>query len=149
MSKDSCPRPVSPSVGFGVDFLFYFFLLLQSESKMCVTAAADALSDTTAETNESVRAAKADTDSQTSFNTDGDKGQPSTPQLLPERCTEALSPPKTPSSVSLAESTQSASHSEFPTGVCLALGNAAAPQVSHWFAVYTSIDIVVIQRFRS
>lgn len=92
------------------------FLLLQRENKDCVpsadAAAGDALSDTSVETSESVRAAKTDTDPQGSFNTDGDKGQASTPQLLPERCTEALSPPKTPSSVSLAESTQSASQSE-------------------------------------
>lgn len=95
--------------------LSFIFLLLQSENKICVTAAAAAaaaLSDTTAETSESVGAAKADTDSPTSFNTDGDKGQPSALHLLPERCPEALSPPKTPSSVSLADSTQSASHSE-------------------------------------
>lgn len=91
------------------------FLLLQRENKDLIPsadAAADALSDTSVETSESVRAAKTDTDPQSSFNTDGDKGQASTPQLLPEQCTEALSPPKTPSSVSLAESTQSASHSE-------------------------------------
>ncbi|CAG01161.1 unnamed protein product, partial [Tetraodon nigroviridis] len=76
-------------------------LSTESENRMCAaTAAADAPSDTTAET-----------DSQTSFNIDGDQGQAGTPQLLPERCTEALSPPKTPSSVSLAESTHSASHS--------------------------------------
>lgn len=119
-------------------FLSFFFFFC----KMCVTAAA--VNDTTAETSESVRAAKADTDSQTSFNADGDKGQPSTPQLLPERCTEALSPPKTPSSVSLAESTQSASHSEygeylenqftltlFPTGIYLALSDANVPEVCH------------------
>lgn len=72
---------------------------------MCVAAAAAAAPGDTA----------AETDSQTSFNTDGDQGQPSTPQLLPERCTEALSSPKTPSSVSLAESTHSASHSESGT----------------------------------
>lgn len=91
------------------------FLLLQHDNKDCVPsadAAADALSDTSVETSESVRVAKADTVARSSFNTDGDKGQASTPQLLPEHCTEALSPSKTPSSVSLAESTQSASHSE-------------------------------------
>lgn len=63
---------------------------------MCVSAAADAPSDPAAEA-----------DFQTSSNADGDPGQPSTPQLLPERSTETLSPPKTPSSVSLAESTHS------------------------------------------
>lgn len=69
---------------------------------MCISAAADGSSGVTAET-----------DFQTSFNADGDQGQPSNPQLFPECCTEALSPPKTPSSVSLAESTQSASHSKY------------------------------------
>lgn len=111
MNTNLCPRPVNLSVGFSVDFFLTFFFLLQTENKMCVSAAA-AVSDTTAETSESVRAAKADTDSQTSINTDGDKGQPSTPQLLPVRCTETLSLPKTSSSISLAESTQSASHSK-------------------------------------
>lgn len=111
MNTNLGPRPVSLSVGFSVDFFFTLFSLLQIENKMCFSAAA-AVGDTTAETSESVRAAKADTDSQTSINTDGDKGQPSTPQLLPVRCTETLSLPKTSSSISLTESTQSASHSK-------------------------------------
>lgn len=93
---------------------------LQVEKSTC--AVAEAPSD-----------AAAETDSPNSCSADGDQGQASTPQLLPELCSEALSPPKTPSSVSLAESTHSASHSESPThpgeprgredfstGVCLA-----------------------------
>lgn len=64
------------------------------------------------ETNESVRAVKTDADSLNSLSADGDKGQANSPPLLHERCTEAVSPPKTPVSASLAESTQSASHSE-------------------------------------
>lgn len=88
---------------------------LQSEDKKSITVAADAPSDTTAEASEPIRALKPeahDMVSQSSFSTVGDGGQPSTPQLQPERCPEATSPPKTPSSVSLAESMQSASHSE-------------------------------------
>lgn len=80
---------------------------------MSATTAAEAQGgDTSPETGESVRAVKPDADSLNSFSGDGDKGQASSPPLLPERCTEAVSPPKTPVSASLAESTQSASHSE-------------------------------------
>ncbi|XP_056893432.1 KICSTOR complex protein SZT2 isoform X1 [Takifugu flavidus] len=83
----------------------------ESENKMSATTAAEAPGDTSPETGESVRAVKPDADSLNSLGADGDKGQASSPPLLPERCTEAVSPPKTPVSASLAESTQSASHS--------------------------------------
>ncbi|XP_076579453.1 SZT2 subunit of KICSTOR complex isoform X1 [Chaetodon auriga] len=86
----------------------------QSEDKKSVSVAGDAPSDTTADDSEPIRALKPeaqDTVSQSSFSIGGDRGQPSTPQFQPERCTEPTSPPKTPSSVSLAESMQSASHS--------------------------------------
>lgn len=79
---------------------------------MSATTAAEAPGDTPPETGESARAAKPDADSVNSCSADGDKGQASSPPLLPGRCTEALSPPKTPVSASLAESTPSASHSE-------------------------------------
>lgn len=85
---------------------------MQSENKMSATTAAEAPGDTSPETGESVRAVKPDADSMNSLSADGDKGQANSPPLLPERCTEAVSPPKTPVSASLAESTQSASHSE-------------------------------------
>ncbi|XP_070687668.1 KICSTOR complex protein SZT2 [Pempheris klunzingeri] len=81
-----------------------------SEDKKSVSVAADAPGDTTAEAGEPIRAS-VDTVPQSSASMVGDRGQPSTPQLQTERCTEATSPPKTPSSVSLAESTHSASHS--------------------------------------
>ncbi|XP_070816667.1 KICSTOR complex protein SZT2 isoform X3 [Chaetodon trifascialis] len=86
----------------------------QSEDKKSVSVAGDAPSDTTADDSEPIRALKPeaqDTVSQSSFSIGGDRGQPSTPQFQHERCTEPTSPPKTPSSVSLAESMQSASHS--------------------------------------
>lgn len=87
---------------------------LQSEDKKSISAAADAPSDSTAEASETIRALRPeahDTVSQ-SLALVVDRGPPSTPQLQTERCTEPTSPPKTPSSVSLAESMQSASHSE-------------------------------------
>ncbi|XP_041790475.1 KICSTOR complex protein SZT2 isoform X2 [Chelmon rostratus] len=86
----------------------------QSEDKKSISIAADAPSDTSADASEPIRALKPeahDTVSQSSFSIGGDRGQPSTPLLQPERCAESTSPPKTPSSVSLAESVQSASHS--------------------------------------
>nr|XP_046248822.1 KICSTOR complex protein SZT2 isoform X2 [Scatophagus argus] len=86
----------------------------ESEDKKSISIAADTSSDTAAEASEPIRPSKPeahDTVSQSSVSLVGDRGQPSTPQLQPERCTEPTSPPKTPSSVSLAESMQSASHS--------------------------------------
>ncbi|XP_030582788.1 KICSTOR complex protein SZT2 isoform X3 [Archocentrus centrarchus] len=80
----------------------------ESEDKKPVSVAADALSDTTAEAGDSVKALKPEADDAVSML--GDRGQPGTPQLQTESCTESSSPPKTPSSVSLAESVQSASH---------------------------------------
>ncbi|XP_042078063.1 KICSTOR complex protein SZT2 isoform X8 [Haplochromis burtoni] len=81
----------------------------ESEDRKPASVAADALSDTTPDAGESVAALKPEADDSVSMV--GDRGQPSTPQLQAESCTEASSPPKTPSSVSLAESVQSASHS--------------------------------------
>ncbi|XP_059197167.1 KICSTOR complex protein SZT2 isoform X2 [Centropristis striata] len=83
----------------------------ESEDKksLSAAAAADTHCDPAAEVSEPVRAVKPeayDTVSQSSVGTVGDRGQ-----LHSERCTEPNSPPKTPSSVSLAESMQSASHS--------------------------------------
>lgn len=92
---------------------------MQSEDRKPVGVAADAVSDTTADAGESVTALKPEADDSVSMV--GDRGQPSTPQLQAESCTEASSPPKTPSSVSLAESVQSASHSEFHIHTCLGL----------------------------
>lgn len=88
---------------------------LQSEDKKSISVAADTPSDSTAEASEPARASRPeapDNVSQSSFSMAADRGQPGTPQLQPERFTEPNSPPKTPSSVSLAESMQSASHSE-------------------------------------
>lgn len=92
---------------------------MQSEDRKPVSVAADALSDTSPDAGESVAALKPEADDSVSMV--GDRGQPSTPQLQAESCTEASSPPKTPSSVSLAESVQSASHSEFHIHTCLGL----------------------------
>ncbi|XP_019134530.2 KICSTOR complex protein SZT2 isoform X3 [Larimichthys crocea] len=86
----------------------------ESEDKKSISAAADTPSDSTAEASEPARASRPeapDNVSQSSFSMAADRGQPGTPQLQPERFTEPNSPPKTPSSVSLAESMQSASHS--------------------------------------
>lgn len=102
----------NPAFSFSYLSLILTFLLLQSENKMSATTAAKAPGDTSPETGESVRAVKPDTDPLNLFSADGDKGQASSSPVLPERCTEAVSPPKTPVSASLAESTQSASHSE-------------------------------------
>nr|XP_033478677.1 KICSTOR complex protein SZT2 isoform X2 [Epinephelus lanceolatus] len=86
----------------------------ESEVKKSITIAADTPSDTAAEASEPVSALRLETDdtvSQSSVSMAGDRGQPRTPQLHTECCIDATSPPKTPSSVSLAESMQSASHS--------------------------------------
>ncbi|XP_037624889.1 KICSTOR complex protein SZT2 isoform X2 [Sebastes umbrosus] len=86
----------------------------ESEDRKSISNAADAPSDTAAETNEPIRAVKLEADdavSQSSVSMMGDRGQSGTSQLHAERCIEPTSPPKTPSSVSLAESMQSASHS--------------------------------------
>ncbi|KAE8293858.1 KICSTOR complex protein SZT2 [Larimichthys crocea] len=86
----------------------------ESEDKKSISVAADTPSDSTAEASEPARASRPeapDNVSQSSFSMAADRGQPGTPQLQPERFTEPNSPPKTPSSVSLAESMQSASHS--------------------------------------
>ncbi|XP_054872770.1 KICSTOR complex protein SZT2 isoform X6 [Amphiprion ocellaris] len=81
----------------------------EGEDKKSISVAADAPCDTTAEASEPVRALKPEADDNVSMA--GDRGQLSTPQLQTECCTEPNTPPKTPSSVSLAESMQSASHS--------------------------------------
>ncbi|XP_044217594.1 KICSTOR complex protein SZT2 isoform X5 [Thunnus albacares] len=86
---------------------------LQGEEKS-ISVAADTPADTSAELSEPIRAMKPeaeDTGSQSSVSMVGVTPQSGTPQLQTERCTEATSPPKTPSSVSLAESMQSATHS--------------------------------------
>ncbi|XP_041648166.1 KICSTOR complex protein SZT2 isoform X2 [Cheilinus undulatus] len=86
----------------------------EGEDKKSICATADTPSDTAAETSEPVRAQKLetyDTVSQSSLSFVVDRGQPGTLQLQTESTTEPSSPPKTPSSVSLAESMQSASHS--------------------------------------
>ncbi|XP_051233683.1 KICSTOR complex protein SZT2 isoform X3 [Dicentrarchus labrax] len=87
----------------------------EGEDKKSISVGGDSPSDTTAETSEQVRVLKPDahdTVSQSSVGmVVGDRGQPGTPQIQTEHGTEPASPPKTPSSVSLAESLQSASHS--------------------------------------
>ncbi|XP_038572782.1 KICSTOR complex protein SZT2-like [Micropterus salmoides] len=86
----------------------------ESEDKTSISVSADASCDTTAEASEPIGALKPeahDAVSQSSISMVGDRGHPSTSQLQTERCPEPTSPPKTPSSVSLAESMQSASHS--------------------------------------
>ncbi|XP_047442743.1 KICSTOR complex protein SZT2 isoform X6 [Mugil cephalus] len=81
----------------------------EGEDKKSIFAAAEALRDTNADTTEPVRALKPEADDSVSMS--GDRGQTSTPQPMTECSREPSSPPKTPSSVSLAESIQSASHS--------------------------------------
>ncbi|XP_040895618.1 KICSTOR complex protein SZT2 [Toxotes jaculatrix] len=86
----------------------------ESEDKTSISVSADAPSDTAADASEPVTTLKPETDDavdQSSVSTVGDRGQPGNPQPQTDRCTEPSSPPKTPSSISLAESTQSASHS--------------------------------------
>lgn len=82
----------------------------QSEDKNSISVTTDTPSDTTADASGPIRASKPEADdcvSQSSGNIVEYRGQPST-----DHCTEPTSPPKTLSSVSLAESTQSTSHSE-------------------------------------
>lgn len=89
---------------------------LQSEDKKSVSVAADTACDTAAEASEPIRALKPeaeDTVSQSSVGMMGERGP-----LHTERSSETTSPPKTPSSVSLAESMQSASHSETSMHFC-------------------------------
>ncbi|XP_074524267.1 KICSTOR complex protein SZT2 isoform X2 [Halichoeres trimaculatus] len=86
----------------------------ESEDKRSIRSAANTLSETAAETSDPVRALRPeayDSLSQSSASLVEDKSQPSTLQLQTEPGTESASPPKTPSSVSLAESMQSTSHS--------------------------------------
>ncbi|XP_069574569.1 KICSTOR complex protein SZT2 [Brachyistius frenatus] len=81
----------------------------ESEDRKSISIAADAASDPTADISEPIKAPKPEADD--SITTAGDRSQPGTPQLHTDGCTETNTPPKTPSSVSLAESVQSASHS--------------------------------------
>ncbi|XP_068449279.1 KICSTOR complex protein SZT2 isoform X2 [Clinocottus analis] len=80
----------------------------ESEDRKFLAAAADGLSDAAAEAS---RPEADDALSQSSVSMLADRGQPFAPQVHAERCTDPTTPPKTPSSVSLAESMQSASHS--------------------------------------
>ncbi|CAJ1064685.1 KICSTOR complex protein SZT2 [Xyrichtys novacula] len=85
----------------------------ESEDKKSLSAAADSSSDTTAETSEPTRVLKPEVYDNVSPIPTGvsvDKSQPGTTPLQTEPGTEPSSPPKTPSSVSLAESMQTASH---------------------------------------
>lgn len=79
-------------------------VLLQSEDRRSISVGAAC--DTVAESSEPIRECE-DSVSQCSVSMGAGRGQ-----LQTEPCTEPTSPPKTPSSVSLAESMQSASHSE-------------------------------------
>ncbi|KAG7228911.1 hypothetical protein INR49_008689 [Caranx melampygus] len=81
---------------------------IESEDKRLISA------DTTADVSEPMRAVKPEADDavyQSSASVGADRGHPRAPQLHTECSTEPTSPHKTPSSVSLAESVQSASHS--------------------------------------
>ncbi|XP_075935279.1 KICSTOR complex protein SZT2 isoform X5 [Anarhichas minor] len=80
----------------------------ESEDKNPLSASADTPSDPAAE---ALKPEADDAVSQSSASTVGDRGQLCAPQLHTERCADPTSPPKTPSSISLAESMQSASHS--------------------------------------
>lgn len=94
--------------------LFLLVSVPQSEDKKSISVT-DTPTDTTADASGPIRAPNPEADdsvSQSSVSIVGDRGQPSNPQLQTDRYTEPTSPPKTPSSVSLAESTQSASHSK-------------------------------------
>ncbi|XP_029987667.1 KICSTOR complex protein SZT2 isoform X2 [Sphaeramia orbicularis] len=82
----------------------------EGEEKKPVSVAADAHSDSTADPSEPIRGGKTEADdtvSQSSTGGLGDRAQPATSQPH----TESSSPPKTPSSVSLAESMHSNTHS--------------------------------------
>ncbi|XP_041861304.1 KICSTOR complex protein SZT2 isoform X2 [Melanotaenia boesemani] len=81
----------------------------ETEEKKSICPAACAPGDTTAEASEPIRAVKPEADDTVSVV--GDRCHSSTLQLQTESCTEPSSPQKTASSVSLAESVQSASHS--------------------------------------
>uniref|UniRef100_UPI0037E8BDA3 KICSTOR complex protein SZT2 n=1 Tax=Semicossyphus pulcher TaxID=241346 RepID=UPI0037E8BDA3 len=86
----------------------------ESEDKKSISAPTDTASDATTDTTEPIRSLKPeayDNVSQGSVSMVGERSQASTQQLQTEPGTEPTSPPKTPSSVSLAESMQSASHS--------------------------------------
>ena len=83
---------------------------LQSEDKRSICLVAEAPGDAAAEAIEPVRAVKLEEDD--TVNVVGGRCPPITLQLQTECCTEPSSPPKMASSVSLAESVQSASHSE-------------------------------------
>ncbi|KAK2816008.1 hypothetical protein Q5P01_026475 [Channa striata] len=76
----------------------------ESEDKKSISVVADTPSDTTLDANGPNRALNPEADETV-------RGQLTTPQVQADRSTEPSSPPKTPSSVSLAESTQSTSHS--------------------------------------
>ncbi|XP_072246292.1 KICSTOR complex protein SZT2 isoform X3 [Leuresthes tenuis] len=81
----------------------------ESEDKRSICLVADAPGDATAEAIEPVRAVKLEGDD--TVNVVGGRCPPITLQLQTECCTEPSSPPKMASSVSLAESVHSASHS--------------------------------------
>ncbi|KAM3876225.1 KICSTOR complex protein SZT2 [Diretmus argenteus] len=88
----------------------------EGEEKKSINAAVELGSDPTPEPSELLKAIKAeveDAGSQSSGNMAGDRGQPVTPHHQPsaDHCLEPTSPPQTPSTVSLAESMQSATHS--------------------------------------
>lgn len=87
------------------------FLLPQDQLfKNSISITTDKPGDTAGDASGPIRGSKPEADdcvSQSSGSMVGYRGQTST-----DHSTELASPPKTPSSVSLAESTQSASHSE-------------------------------------
>ncbi|XP_032381667.1 KICSTOR complex protein SZT2 isoform X2 [Etheostoma spectabile] len=80
---------------------------LQSEDKKPPSVAVDTPADAAAEAAEPIRGLKPEAEDTVSQNS----VSMVTLQLHTDRCPEPTSPPKTPSSVSLAESMQSASHS--------------------------------------
>ncbi|KAM4548799.1 KICSTOR complex protein SZT2 isoform 3-T3 [Odontesthes bonariensis] len=81
----------------------------EGEDKRSICLVAEACGDATAEAIEPVRAVKLE--GEDTVNVVGDRCPPITLQLQTEGCTEPSSPPKMASSVSLAESVQTASHS--------------------------------------
>ncbi|XP_069378746.1 KICSTOR complex protein SZT2 isoform X8 [Paralichthys olivaceus] len=86
----------------------------ESEVKKTVSVATETPSDTTAEACELIRTSNVEEDHpayQSSVYIVRGRGPPSAPQLQAYNCTEQTSPAKMPSSVSLAESMQPASHS--------------------------------------
>lgn len=131
-----------------VDIYFYWGSVhLQSEDRKSISVAADAPGDTTTDACEPIRALRPEADDsvyQSPVSTVGDQGQPSTPQLHTDRCPEPTSPPKTPSSVSLAESMQSASHSEsnrHSTDLCIFI------QTHIWkvFLRYLTAGVIIVR----